>query len=66
MERYGALWTAYKPLGMFFNHQFIKIFEDLGVPLQSFLEVQNEARRTLEMIVKHPLNAASLLGKSAS
>jgi hypothetical protein len=38
----------------------------LGVPLHSFLEVQNEARRTLEMIIKHPLNAASFLGKSAS
>jgi hypothetical protein len=66
MEGSGALWTAYKPLRMFFNHQFIKIVEDLGVPLQSFLEVQNEAHRTLEMIVKHPLNAASFLGKSAS
>jgi hypothetical protein len=63
LELCGA---AYKPLRMFLNHQFIKILEDLGVPLHSFLEVQNEARRTLEMIIKHPLNAASFLGKSAS
>jgi hypothetical protein len=49
---------------MFLNQ--IKILEDLGVPLQSFLEVQNDARRALEMIIKHPLNAASFLGKSVS
>jgi hypothetical protein len=60
LELCGA---AYKPLRMFLNHQFIKILEDLGVPLQNFIKVQDEARRTLEMIIKHPLNAASFLGK---
>jgi hypothetical protein len=55
--------AAYKPLRLYLNHQFIKILEDLGVPLRNFIEVQNEARRTLEMVIKHPLNAASFLGK---
>jgi hypothetical protein len=60
LELCGA---AYKPLKMFLNHQFIKILEDLGVPLKNFLEVQNEARTMLEMVIRNPLNAASFLGK---
>jgi hypothetical protein len=47
---------------MFLNHQFIKILEDLGVPKENFIAVQNEASRTLELVIQHPLNAASFLG----
>jgi hypothetical protein len=63
LELCGA---AYRPLKMYLNHQFIKILEDLGVPVANFIQVQNEARSMLEKVIKHPLNAASFLGKSCS
>jgi len=55
--------AAYRPLRLYLNHQFIKILEDLGVPQNSFLAVQNDAMRELELNCMHPLNAASFLGK---
>ena len=61
LELCGA---AYKPLAMYLNHQFIKILEDLGISQQNFIAVQKDALQALEMIVKHPINAASFLGKS--
>ncbi|KAH7085270.1 RNA dependent RNA polymerase-domain-containing protein [Paraphoma chrysanthemicola] len=63
LELCGA---AYSPLRMYLNHQFIKILEDLGVPLKNFLSVQDEACKALEKVVKHPLNAASFLEYSHS
>jgi hypothetical protein len=60
LELCGA---AYRPLRVYLNHQFIKILEDLGVPLPNFIGVQNEARSVLEKVVKHPLNAANFLRK---
>ena len=54
--------VAYRPLNLYLNHQFIKILEDLGVPLREFFSVQKDALKALEMIVQHPLNAASFLG----
>lgn len=63
LELCGA---AYRPLDMYLNHQFIKILEDLRVPLRNFLSVQDDALKALEMIVRHPLNAASFLGVCAS
>lgn len=62
LELCGA---AYRPLNMYLNHQFIKILEDLNVPLQKFESVQDDALMALEMIVQHPLNAASFLGSLA-
>lgn len=61
LELCGA---AYRPLVVYLNHQFIKILEDLGIPKQNFIEVQNHACQVLEEVIKHPLNAASFLGKS--
>ncbi|ENI03580.1 hypothetical protein COCC4DRAFT_51488 [Bipolaris maydis ATCC 48331] len=63
LELCGA---AYKPLSVFLNHQFIKILEDLGVPAENFLHVQDEAVNTLKLITEHPLNAASFLAYSHS
>ncbi|KAH8727103.1 rna-dependent rna polymerase-like protein [Phaeosphaeriaceae sp. PMI808] len=63
LELCGA---AYKPLKMYLNHQFIKILEDLGVPLNNFIKVQDEACSTLQRVIKHPLNAASFLEYSHS
>jgi hypothetical protein len=60
LELCGA---TYRPLNMYLNHQFIKILEDLRVPLCNFFSVQDDALKALEMIVQHPLNAASFLGK---
>lgn len=59
LELCGA---AYRPLNMYLNHQFIKILEDLQVPLRNFFSVQDDALQALEMVVQHPLNAASFLG----
>lgn len=56
----------YRPLTMYLNHQFIKILEDLGVPAQNIIELQNEARHTIERIIKEPVNAASFLGNNNS
>ncbi|KAF3053460.1 hypothetical protein E8E11_008642 [Didymella keratinophila] len=58
LELCGA---AYRPLNMYLNHQFIKILEDLRVPLQNFFAVQDDALKTLELMVHHPLNAAAFL-----
>jgi hypothetical protein len=58
LELCGA---AYRPLTMYLNHQFIKILEDLQVPLRNFFAVQDDALRTLELMVHHPLNAAAFL-----
>ncbi|EMD68523.1 hypothetical protein COCSADRAFT_178332 [Bipolaris sorokiniana ND90Pr] len=63
LELCGA---AYKPLSVFLNHQFIKILEDLGVPAEKFLDVQDEAVKILKLITEHPLNAASFLAYSHS
>ena len=60
LELCGA---AYRPLNMYLNHQFIKILEDLKVPLCNFFSVQDDALKALEMVVQHPINAASFLGK---
>ncbi|KAJ4365647.1 hypothetical protein N0V83_008267 [Neocucurbitaria cava] len=63
LELCGA---AYKPLSVYLNHQFIRILEDLGVPVSSFKSVQDEAVRTLKLITEHPLSAASFLQFSGS
>lgn len=39
--------AAFKPLPMFLNRQLIKILEDLGVPSQVFLDLQENATRRL-------------------
>lgn len=59
LELCGA---AYRPLTMYLNHQFIKILEDLQVPLRNFFSVQDTALKKLEMMVENPLNAAAFLG----
>lgn len=60
LELCGA---AYRPLTMYLNHQFIKILEDLRVPLRNFFAVQDDALKTLGLMVHHPLNAAAFLRK---
>ncbi|PSN62624.1 rna-dependent rna polymeras-like protein [Corynespora cassiicola Philippines] len=63
LELCGA---AYRPLDLYLNHQFIKILEDLDIPQKNFLAVQNDALKSLQMIIMHPINAASFLDFSKS
>ncbi|KAF1956713.1 RdRP-domain-containing protein [Byssothecium circinans] len=58
--------ASYKPLRMFLNQQFIKILEDLRIPVENIVSVQKEALQTLELIIRHPINAASFLEYSYS
>lgn len=55
--------TACKPLRVFLNHQFIKILEDRGVPLENFVALQNDACSMLEEILKNPNSTAGFLRK---
>lgn len=59
LELCGA---AYRPLTMYLNHQFIKILEDLNIPMSNFFSVQDDALKTLELMVQHPIDAAAFLG----
>lgn len=59
--------AAFKPLPMFLNRQLIKILEDLGVPSQVFLDLQETATSSLRyMCDSHPINAALFLRRSIS
>ncbi len=62
--------AGFKPLPMYLNRQVIKILEDLGVPDQSFLKLQEEAVERLRITASSPINAAyflkrNLVGKAA-
>lgn len=48
---------------MCLNHQYIKILEDLGIPLQIFLCLQNEACVKLERRTQDPVKAITFLGE---
>ncbi|KAL9027908.1 MAG: hypothetical protein Q9196_003644 [Gyalolechia fulgens] len=62
--------AGFKPLPFYLNRQLIKILEDLGVPEQSFLDLQDEAVEQLRITAENPINAGyylqrNLVGKSA-
>lgn len=56
--------AAFKPLPMYLNRQLIKILEDLGVPDEAFLTLQNEAVEQLRISTESPINAASFLRRN--
>ena len=56
--------AAFKPLTMYLNRQLIKILEDLGVPDESFLALQNHAVEQLRIATLSPVNAASFLRRN--
>ncbi|KAL8665874.1 MAG: hypothetical protein Q9168_007610 [Polycauliona sp. 1 TL-2023] len=69
-DRIEICGAGFKPLNMYLNRQLIKILEDLGVPDQSFLDLQDEAVEQLRITTENPINAAYYLqrndiGKSA-
>ncbi|KAK1082418.1 hypothetical protein LTR33_003936 [Friedmanniomyces endolithicus] len=53
--------AAFRPLPMVLNRQFIKILEDLGVPTDVFLQLQNEQVDKLRCMLTSARNTASLL-----
>jgi len=53
--------AAYKRLPMYLNRQFVKILEDLGVPSEAFLRLQERAVALLQLMAKSPINAANFL-----
>lgn len=49
---------------MYLNRQLIKILEDLGVPAQSFLNLQDEAVEQLRITAENPINAGYYLQRN--
>lgn len=56
--------AAFRPLPMILNRGYIKILEDLGVPLQVFMELQEAAVDELAMITSSTINASIFLSSS--
>lgn len=56
--------AANKPLPMFLNRPLIKILEDLGVPKQSFMDLQAEVVENLRMTTLSPINASTFFARS--
>ncbi|GAB7352148.1 hypothetical protein MBLNU459_g2637t1 [Dothideomycetes sp. NU459] len=56
--------AAFRPLPMVLNRQFIKIMEDLGVPLRSFMDLQSKAVQRLRDITASTINASIFLKES--
>ncbi|PQE18699.1 hypothetical protein CJF30_00009697 [Rutstroemia sp. NJR-2017a BBW] len=53
--------AAYKPLPLYLNQQFTKIFEDLGVKDSWFMELQAKEVSRLRSITANPFNASTFL-----
>ncbi|EME77568.1 uncharacterized protein MYCFIDRAFT_60792 [Pseudocercospora fijiensis CIRAD86] len=56
--------AGFKPLPMVLNQQFIKIFEDLGIPMSVFLDLQRSAMKHLRQMTALSVNSAKLLEDS--
>ncbi|KAL8788930.1 MAG: hypothetical protein Q9213_001453 [Squamulea squamosa] len=56
--------AGFKPLNLYLNRQLIKILEDLGVPDQSFLNLQAEAVEQLRITTESPINAGYYLQRN--
>ncbi|KAL8638350.1 MAG: hypothetical protein Q9228_004498 [Teloschistes exilis] len=56
--------AGFRPLSMFLNRQLIKILEDLGVPSQAFVELQDEAVEQLRITSENPVNAGYYLQRN--
>ncbi|CAK1365973.1 unnamed protein product [Cercospora beticola] len=53
--------AAFRPLPMILNRQFIKILEDLLVPLEAFTTLQDAAMRRLKMMTQSSINTGHFL-----
>lgn len=57
--------SAYRPLPMYLNRQFIKILEDMGVEDEFFLNLQAQEVQRLRTITTSPVNASSFLKRQS-
>lgn len=68
----NSTWTleicgaAFKPLPMVLNRQFIKLFEDLGVPISVFMDLQNTPKEKLTKMTLSANNTAAFLEDTES
>ncbi|CAK4030745.1 RNA-dependent RNA polymerase 1 [Lecanosticta acicola] len=53
--------AAFRPLPMVLNRPFIKIFEDLGIGMQVFLDLQRDAMDHLRKMTQSSINTALFL-----
>lgn len=53
--------AGFRPLPMILNRQFIKIFEDLGIPLKVFTDLQTQAIDQLRSMTHSSINTATFL-----
>lgn len=58
--------AAFRPLPMILNRGYIKILEDLGVPIQVFMDLQTRAVAQLRMMTSSTINASLLMRESAT
>jgi hypothetical protein len=58
--------AAFQPLPMILNRQFIKILEDLGIPLATFQKLQDAAVGRLRRMITSAPNAAAFLDQARS
>ncbi|KKY27150.1 putative rna-dependent rna polymerase [Diplodia seriata] len=54
----------FKPLPMYLNRSLVKILEDLGVPAENFLELEDQMIEQIRRITESPINAAIFLETS--
>ncbi|KAG9237482.1 rna-dependent rna polymeras-like protein [Amylocarpus encephaloides] len=57
--------AAYKPLPMYFNRQFIKILEDMGVEDKYFLDLQAAEVKRLREVTDNPLGVSKFLTRQS-
>ena len=56
--------AAFRPLPMILNRQYIKILEDLGVPIEVFEQLQSAAVQQLRTMTSSTINASILMSES--
>ncbi|EGP83253.1 RNA-directed RNA polymerase [Zymoseptoria tritici IPO323] len=56
--------AAFRPLPMILNRQFTKIFEDLGIPLSVFMDLQQKSVDKLRRMTHSAINTANFLDET--
>lgn len=58
--------AGFRPLPMVLNRQFIKLFEDLGIPTTAFMDLQNRFKEKLTKMTLSAVNTAVFLQDTES
>lgn len=58
--------AAFRPLPMILNRGYIKILEDLGVPIAVFMRLQDEEVQRLRSMTSSTINAATFMSESSA